>query len=51
MSLIIGHGPFGPESTGRLNVETPDRVVYIEPFPRRALLSAEGVGGRGSVAG
>ncbi len=35
MSLMIGHGPFGPESTGRLNVETPERVVYIEPFRRR----------------
>lgn len=35
MSLMIGHGPFGSESPGRLNFETPERVVYIEPFPRR----------------
>lgn len=35
MSLMIGHGPFGSESAGRLNFDTPERVVYIEPFPRR----------------
>lgn len=35
MSLMIGTGPFGSESRGRLNFEPPERVVYVEPHPRR----------------
>ncbi|MDQ3944963.1 MAG: DUF427 domain-containing protein [Actinomycetota bacterium] len=35
MSLMIGHGPFAPDSAGRFNFEPPERVVYIERFPRR----------------
>jgi uncharacterized protein (DUF427 family) len=36
MSLTIGTGPFGKQSSGRLNVEAPERgVVYIEDSPRR----------------
>ena len=35
MSLTAGTGPFGPHPNGRLNFEPPDRVVYVEPWPRR----------------
>ncbi len=35
MSLTIGHGPFGPDAAGRFNFEPPERVVYVERFPRR----------------
>ena len=35
MSLTAGTAPFGPRRAGRFDVEVPDRVVYVEPFPRR----------------
>lgn len=35
MSLTAGTGPFGLHPGGRLNFEPPDRVVYVEPWPRR----------------
>jgi uncharacterized protein (DUF427 family) len=35
LSLTAGTGPFGPRPSGRLNFEPPDRVVYVEPWPRR----------------
>jgi uncharacterized protein (DUF427 family) len=35
MSLMIGHGPFGSQSAGRFNFQPPERVVYVERFPRR----------------
>ncbi len=35
MSLTSGTGPFGPHPKGRLNFEAPERVVYVEPWPRR----------------
>jgi uncharacterized protein (DUF427 family) len=35
MSLTVGSGPFGPRARGRLNFEPPERVVYVEPWPRR----------------
>lgn len=35
MSLTVGTGPFGPHASGRLNFEPPERVVYVEPWPRR----------------
>lgn len=35
MSLTIGRGPLSRDSAGRLNVELPDRVVYVEPLLRR----------------
>jgi uncharacterized protein (DUF427 family) len=35
MSLTVGSGPFGPRASGRLNFAPPERVVYVEPWPRR----------------
>jgi uncharacterized protein (DUF427 family) len=35
VSLTVGSGPFGPRSKGRLNFVPPERVVYVEPWPRR----------------
>jgi len=35
MSLTSGTGPFGPHPKGHLNFEPPERVVYVEPWPRR----------------
>lgn len=35
MSLTSGTGPFGHRPKGRLNFEPPERVVYVEPWPRR----------------
>ncbi len=35
MSLTSGTGPFGPHAKGRLNFAPPERVVYVEPWPRR----------------
>lgn len=35
VSLTVGSGPFGPRARGRLNFDPPERVVYVEPWPRR----------------
>jgi uncharacterized protein (DUF427 family) len=35
LSLTSGTGPFGLHPVGRLNFEPPERVVYVEPWPRR----------------
>ena len=35
MSLTVGSGPFGRRPKGRLNFVPPERVVYVEPWPRR----------------
>ena len=35
MSLTAGTGPFGHRPKGRLNFTPPERVVYVEPWPRR----------------
>jgi uncharacterized protein (DUF427 family) len=35
LSLTAGTGPFGPHPSGSLNFEPPDRVVYVEAWPRR----------------
>jgi uncharacterized protein (DUF427 family) len=35
LSLTVGSGPFGARPRGRLNFEPPERVVYVEPWPRR----------------
>ena len=35
MSLTVGTGPFGQRPRGSLNFEPPERVVYVEPWPRR----------------
>jgi len=42
VSLTSGSGPFGPHAQGRLNFEPPDRVVYVEPWPRRVRALAGG---------
>lgn len=43
MGLTSGSGPFGSHPAGRLSFEPPERVVYVEPWPRRvrALSGAE----------
>jgi uncharacterized protein (DUF427 family) len=35
VSLTAGTGPFGHHPSGSLNFEPPERVVYVEPWPRR----------------
>jgi uncharacterized protein (DUF427 family) len=35
VGLTSGTGPFGHGPKGRLNFEPPERVVYVEPWPRR----------------
>jgi uncharacterized protein (DUF427 family) len=35
VSLTAGTGPFGHHPKGRLNFDPPERVVYVEPWPRR----------------
>jgi uncharacterized protein (DUF427 family) len=35
VSLTVGSGPFGRRAKGRLNFVPPERVVYVEPWPRR----------------
>jgi uncharacterized protein (DUF427 family) len=35
MSLVAGRGPFGSDRAGWFTPEVPERVVYIEPHPRR----------------
>src|SRR5262252_4037856 len=35
VSLTVGSGPFGQRPRGRLNFDPPERVVYVEPWPRR----------------
>lgn len=35
MSLTTGRGPLGPDPAGRFSAPIPDRVTYVEPFPRR----------------
>lgn len=35
MTLTVGSGPFGHLPAGRFNFSPPERVVYVEPFPRR----------------
>src|SRR5947209_4395148 len=42
VSLTIGSGPFAPNTAGRLNVALPERVVYVEPFPRRVRAVLDG---------
>ncbi|HET7743826.1 MAG TPA: DUF427 domain-containing protein [Gaiellaceae bacterium] len=42
MGLTTGTGPFGPRRAGRLSFEPPERVVYVEPWPRRVRAFANG---------
>ena len=42
MSLTAGTGPFGHRPRGRLNFEPPERVVFVEPWPRRVRAYARG---------
>ena len=35
MSLTVGTGPFGHRPAGSFDFEPPERVVYVEDFPRR----------------
>jgi uncharacterized protein (DUF427 family) len=42
MSLTLGRGPFSREAAGRLNFQLPEKVVYVEDFPRRVRATKEG---------
>ncbi len=42
MSLTIGRGPFGRFPAGRFNFDLPDKVVYVEEFPRRVRATKDG---------
>jgi uncharacterized protein (DUF427 family) len=42
LSLTTGTGPFGLNPVGHLNFEPPERVVYVEPWPRRVRAFAGG---------
>lgn len=35
MSLTVGRGPFAPTPAGHLDFTPPERVVLVDPFPRR----------------
>src|SRR4051812_24004293 len=35
MSLTVGSGPFGHRPAGSFDFDPPERVVYVEDFPRR----------------
>jgi uncharacterized protein (DUF427 family) len=41
MGLTTGTGPFGHHPSGRLNFVPPERVVYVEPWPRRVRALAQ----------
>ena len=42
MSMTVGRGPFGQQPAGRFDVEIPERIVYVERFPRRVRGVKEG---------
>jgi uncharacterized protein (DUF427 family) len=42
MGLTTGTGPFGPRRAGRFSFSPPERVVYVEPWPRRVRALANG---------
>lgn len=35
MTLTVGTGPFGHRPGGRFDFDPPERIVYVEEFPRR----------------
>jgi len=43
MTLTMGRGPFGHQPAGTFNFETPDTVVFVEPFNRRVRAVLDGV--------
>jgi uncharacterized protein (DUF427 family) len=42
MSLTLGRGPFGQFPAGRFDFSPPEKVVYVEPFPRRVRAVKDG---------
>jgi uncharacterized protein (DUF427 family) len=43
MTLTVGSGPFGKRPAGEFNVDVPrERLMYLEPFPRRMRAIAGG---------
>ena len=42
MSLTVGTGPFGHRPAGSFDFEPPERVVYVEDWPRRIRAVREG---------
>jgi uncharacterized protein (DUF427 family) len=41
VGLTTGTGPFGHRPEGRLNFQPPERVVFVEPWPRRVRAYAD----------
>ncbi len=43
MSLMLGSGPFSPQTVGQFNFTVPSRVVFVQPWGRRlrAVLGGE----------
>jgi uncharacterized protein (DUF427 family) len=42
MTLTVGRGPFGDQPAGTFNFTPPEKVVYVEPFPRRVRAVKDG---------
>ena len=42
MSLTAGKGPLGPDRSGWFTPPVPDRVVFVEPHPRRVRAELDG---------
>jgi uncharacterized protein (DUF427 family) len=42
MSLTIGSAPFSPARTGRFDFSPPEKVIYVEAFPRRVRAVKDG---------
>jgi uncharacterized protein (DUF427 family) len=43
MSLAVGNGPFSERPGGRFDFDPPERMRYVEDFPRRVRGSRNGV--------
>jgi uncharacterized protein (DUF427 family) len=42
MALTVGTGPFGHRPTGRFDFEPPEKVTFVEVYPRRVRATKDG---------
>lgn len=42
MTLMVGRGPFGHQPAGTFNFDVPEKVIYVEDFPRRVRATKDG---------
>ena len=42
MSLTVGTGPFGHRPTGRFDFDPPEKVTFVEVYPRRVRATQDG---------